>query len=165
MPHPLTVDGGKRSLMIAALRYYDTFAKMDGTWLFAERLLYVPGSKNAFGHDSEQPGVFPSENCDRESGAPCHRRREWNGRWISPSLRDREPCRRRCDRHWAQEARHLPPQAERSSRWRSQTAPQRIPSWPGPLCFNAGRIHLRTPTCYLIFRLRQSGGPYIPVSP
>jgi len=27
--------------MIAALRYYDKFAKMDGTWLFAERLLYV----------------------------------------------------------------------------------------------------------------------------
>jgi hypothetical protein len=25
----------------ATLRYYDTFAKMDGTWLFAERLLYV----------------------------------------------------------------------------------------------------------------------------
>ena len=41
MPHHLTVDGGKRSLMIAALRYYDTFAKVDGAWLFAERLLYV----------------------------------------------------------------------------------------------------------------------------
>jgi len=27
--------------MIAALRYYDTFVKMDGSWLFAERLLYV----------------------------------------------------------------------------------------------------------------------------
>ena len=27
--------------MFAALRYYDTFVKMDGTWLFAERLLYV----------------------------------------------------------------------------------------------------------------------------
>ena len=39
--HHLTVDGGKRQLMIAALRYYDTFAKMDGTWLFAERLLCV----------------------------------------------------------------------------------------------------------------------------
>jgi ketosteroid isomerase-like protein len=37
----LTVDGGKRRLMIAALRYYDTFVKMDGSWLFAERLLYV----------------------------------------------------------------------------------------------------------------------------
>jgi hypothetical protein len=41
MPHHLTVDGGKRSLMIAALRYYDSFAKVDGAWLFAERLLYV----------------------------------------------------------------------------------------------------------------------------
>jgi ketosteroid isomerase-like protein len=41
MPHHLTVDGGKRSLMIAALRYYDTFVKQDGAWLFAERLLYV----------------------------------------------------------------------------------------------------------------------------
>ncbi|HEX3572665.1 MAG TPA: nuclear transport factor 2 family protein [Acidobacteriaceae bacterium] len=37
----LTVDGEKRRLMIAALRYYDTFVKMDGVWLFAERLLYV----------------------------------------------------------------------------------------------------------------------------
>ena len=41
MPHHLTVDGGKRSLMIAALRYYDTFVKIGGEWFFAERLLYV----------------------------------------------------------------------------------------------------------------------------
>src|ERR1700688_781862 len=41
MAHHLTIDGGKRSLMIAALRYGDTFAKKDGTWLFAERRLYV----------------------------------------------------------------------------------------------------------------------------
>ena len=41
MPHHLTVDGAKRKLMIAALRYYDTFVKQDGDWLFAERLLYV----------------------------------------------------------------------------------------------------------------------------
>ena len=41
MPHHLTVEGGKRSLMIAALRYYDTFVKADDSWLFAERLLYV----------------------------------------------------------------------------------------------------------------------------
>ena len=41
MPHHLTVDGGKRRLMIAALRYYDTFEKLEGVWLFAERLLYV----------------------------------------------------------------------------------------------------------------------------
>jgi hypothetical protein len=32
---------GQRRLMIAALRYSDTFVKTDGAWLFAERLLYV----------------------------------------------------------------------------------------------------------------------------
>ena len=41
MPHHLTIDGKTRRLMIAALRYTDTFVKMDGTWLFAERRLYV----------------------------------------------------------------------------------------------------------------------------
>jgi hypothetical protein len=41
MPHHLTIDGGKRRLMIAALRYYDTVVKTDGSWLFAERQLYV----------------------------------------------------------------------------------------------------------------------------
>jgi ketosteroid isomerase-like protein len=39
--HHLTVDGEKRRLMVAYLRYLDTFAKVNGTWLFAERLLYV----------------------------------------------------------------------------------------------------------------------------
>jgi hypothetical protein len=39
--HHLAVDGEKRRLMVAYLRYLDTFAKVDGTWLFAERLLYV----------------------------------------------------------------------------------------------------------------------------
>ena len=41
MPHHLTIKDGKRRLMIAALRYYDTFAKTNGEWLFAERKLYV----------------------------------------------------------------------------------------------------------------------------
>ena len=41
LAHHLSVDGDKRQLMIAALRYYDTFVKMDGSWLFAERILYV----------------------------------------------------------------------------------------------------------------------------
>jgi ketosteroid isomerase-like protein len=41
MAHHLTVDGNKRSLMIAALRYGDTFVKQEGAWLFAERQLYV----------------------------------------------------------------------------------------------------------------------------
>ncbi len=41
LAHHVTVDGGKRRLMLASLRYLDTFAKVDGAWLFAERLLYV----------------------------------------------------------------------------------------------------------------------------
>ena len=41
LAHHVTVDGGKRQLMIASLRYLDTFVKMDGAWLFAERRLYV----------------------------------------------------------------------------------------------------------------------------
>jgi hypothetical protein len=41
LAHHLTVAGEKRRLMIAALRYYDTFIKEDTEWLFAERLLYV----------------------------------------------------------------------------------------------------------------------------
>ena len=41
LAHHLTVGGAKRRLMIAALRYYDTFVKVNGAWLFAERKLYV----------------------------------------------------------------------------------------------------------------------------
>jgi uncharacterized protein (TIGR02246 family) len=41
LAHHVTVDGGKRRLMVASLRYLDTFVKTDGAWLFAERLLYV----------------------------------------------------------------------------------------------------------------------------
>jgi ketosteroid isomerase-like protein len=41
LAHHLTIEGAKRALMIAALRYGDTFVKKDGTWLFAERALYV----------------------------------------------------------------------------------------------------------------------------
>jgi hypothetical protein len=41
LAHHLTVDDGKRRLMIAALRYMDTFVKTDGAWFFAERLLFV----------------------------------------------------------------------------------------------------------------------------
>src|SRR6202451_835768 len=37
MAHHLTVEGSKRRLMIAALRYDDTFVKNDGSWWFAER--------------------------------------------------------------------------------------------------------------------------------
>jgi hypothetical protein len=41
LAHHITVGGGKRRLMLASLRYLDTFVKWDGAWLFSERLLYV----------------------------------------------------------------------------------------------------------------------------
>jgi ketosteroid isomerase-like protein len=41
LAHHLTIEAEKRQLMIAALRYYDTFVKVDGSWLFAQRQLYV----------------------------------------------------------------------------------------------------------------------------
>ena len=41
LAHHLTVDGTARRLMIAALRYADTFARAEGAWLFSERCLYV----------------------------------------------------------------------------------------------------------------------------
>ena len=41
LAHHVTVDGVKRRLMLASLRFLDTFVKMDDTWLFAERLLFV----------------------------------------------------------------------------------------------------------------------------
>jgi hypothetical protein len=41
LAHHVTVDGERRRLMVASLRYLDTFVKKDAAWLFAERLLYV----------------------------------------------------------------------------------------------------------------------------
>ena len=41
LAHHVTVEGEKRRLMLASLRYLDTFVKMDGASLFAERRLYV----------------------------------------------------------------------------------------------------------------------------
>ena len=39
--HHLFTEDGERKLMIAWLRYGDTFVKLDRAWLFAERNLYV----------------------------------------------------------------------------------------------------------------------------
>ena len=41
LAHHVTLESGKRRLMLASLRYLDTFVKNDGSWLFAERRLYV----------------------------------------------------------------------------------------------------------------------------
>src|SRR5450631_2565270 len=41
LAHHITGKGENRRLMLASLRYDDTFVKLDSEWLFAERLLYV----------------------------------------------------------------------------------------------------------------------------
>jgi hypothetical protein len=41
LAHHVSVDGATRRVMIASLRYLDAFVKIDGAWLFSERLLYV----------------------------------------------------------------------------------------------------------------------------
>jgi len=41
LAHHVTLAGGKRRLMLASLRYEDTFVKLDGAWFFSERILYV----------------------------------------------------------------------------------------------------------------------------
>jgi hypothetical protein len=41
LAHHATLEGGRRRLMLASLRYLDTFVKADGVWLFAERRLYL----------------------------------------------------------------------------------------------------------------------------
>jgi hypothetical protein len=41
LAHHVTGNGGKRRLMVASLRYNDTFVKLEDVWLFAERLLYA----------------------------------------------------------------------------------------------------------------------------
>ena len=41
LAHHITIKGQSRRLMLASLRYDDSFVKVDGVWLFSERLLYV----------------------------------------------------------------------------------------------------------------------------
>src|SRR5260370_21340427 len=41
LAHHVKVDGSERSLMIAAIRYLDTFVKDDGIWYFSQRKLMV----------------------------------------------------------------------------------------------------------------------------
>lgn len=43
--HHLSTADGERTIMIASLRYLDTFAKVDGAWLFAERNLILDWSE------------------------------------------------------------------------------------------------------------------------
>ena len=48
--HHLFTDDGERRLMIAWLRYGDTFVKVDGALLFAERNLYVDWTETRPSH-------------------------------------------------------------------------------------------------------------------
>jgi hypothetical protein len=41
LAHHVKELDGKRSLMIASIRYSDTFVKQNGAWYFAERKLFV----------------------------------------------------------------------------------------------------------------------------
>lgn len=41
LAHHVKVEGTRRSLMIAAIRYLDTFVKQDGVWYFSQRKLIV----------------------------------------------------------------------------------------------------------------------------
>src|SRR5262245_52622738 len=43
--HHVYSEDGKRKIMIASLRYLDTFAKIDGRWYFAERKLILDWSE------------------------------------------------------------------------------------------------------------------------
>jgi ketosteroid isomerase-like protein len=48
--HHLFTDGAERKLMVAWLRYGDTFVKVDDGWLFAERNLYVDWTETRPSH-------------------------------------------------------------------------------------------------------------------
>ena len=41
LAHHVSIESGKRRLMLASLRYLDTYVKIEDAWLFAERQLYV----------------------------------------------------------------------------------------------------------------------------
>ena len=48
--HHLFTEDGERKLMVAWLRYGDTFVKVDDTWLFGERNLYVDWTETRPSH-------------------------------------------------------------------------------------------------------------------
>jgi SnoaL-like domain len=50
LAHHLYTEDGERKLMVASLRYLDRFAKVDGTWLFEERKLYVDWTETRSSH-------------------------------------------------------------------------------------------------------------------
>ncbi len=67
LAHHVFMNDEKRRLMVASLRYLDTFAKTDGAWLFAERLLYVDWLEERAYHDSDQPNGLCEYPCGTRS--------------------------------------------------------------------------------------------------
>src|SRR2546430_12715004 len=57
--HHLFTEDGDRMIMVASLRYLDTFAKIDGSWYFAERNLILDWSET-------RPSSCPAHTgCER----------------------------------------------------------------------------------------------------
>ena len=79
--HHLFTEDGERKLMLAYLRYRDTFVKRDGAWLFAR--------------------AQPLRRLDRDKAftslalSSSGVTREWAGRRSEPAARWRSPRRRR----------------------------------------------------------------------
>ena len=44
--HHVFTEDGVRKIMIASLRYFDTFVKLEGSWYFAERNLILDWSES-----------------------------------------------------------------------------------------------------------------------
>lgn len=46
LAHHLTMEDSKQKLMVAAIKYHDSYIKQNGKWLFAERKLFVDWIEN-----------------------------------------------------------------------------------------------------------------------
>ena len=65
-----------RRLMVASLRYLDTFVKVDDTWLFAERLLFVDwqDERGRYAHDRYRIADSRPERIIKAPGVMAKRR-------------------------------------------------------------------------------------------
>jgi hypothetical protein len=58
--HHIYTEDGTRKIMIASLRYVDTFIKLDGSWYFAERNLILDWSETRSAPRPTAGPVVPS---------------------------------------------------------------------------------------------------------
>jgi SnoaL-like domain len=78
----LFTDDGERKLMVAWLRYHDTFVKQDDAWLFAERNLYVDWTETRPSHPSSASGRWRSvRRFSPTKRGPAH---GWSQREADP---------------------------------------------------------------------------------